>query len=723
MRKVFSYIIFSFLLLIICLSFYKVNASSNTIFNIITTPGENMDSEVTISYHSMLNDTYVLYKLKSEESFDENNKTYPIVETFKIDEKFVVNNKEGKTSNIFERFKCKVSLNNLEKGKEYQYQIFSNSGEKSEIYNFKTANDESFSFIHMTDPQFYTQSGADVFNDLMGIGYSKKDIAFTMMSGDISDKGGSNSYWEMFFNEPNLKLGTIATVPGNHEYYDVSQTPITMDASFYNGFIQNVSNGSVNSPNSSYFFKYNNCLFIMVDSENQAQGKSQVEWFKEVVENNPSEFIIVAMHRSFYGSVYASDSVALRSTWQSVFDKYGVDLVLTGHDHVYTRSYPVYKGEKSSGLLGTTYVTGGSAGDKMSYSVTPNDFYAFSVDLSKTKLSTFSIVTVENGKISVEALNENSEIIDSYQILSKRSQSENGEKITKNEFLDSISLTHRGDITNCFISFSNKAFEIVKKVEVINKINGAVISDTFVYSSLIDGIEAYFPRDKINELTFVVTFKDGEKEEIDYTYSTIMPWGEIKNVRYENYDEENCRVDIVWDNMVNEQVKSFRIYQGNSFIGEVDSAESKYTIEGFLKEESNYTLQVYSINRKVIYQETISYDEESKPINISLSKSDITLHEGEIDTVNIISNSNEEINAIWISSDNSIASVNNGTIIAHKEGTCKITVNILDKTFEINVLVEAKENEVSKGCNKVNLCLLLTFSFSLLITIFRRKHK
>jgi 3',5'-cyclic AMP phosphodiesterase CpdA len=58
--------------------------------------------------------------------------------------------------------------------------------------------------------------------------------------------------------------------------------------------------------------------------------------------NLDADFVIVGMHRSFYGSTYASDSVAVRATWQKIFDRYGVDLVLSGHDHIYARSHSIY---------------------------------------------------------------------------------------------------------------------------------------------------------------------------------------------------------------------------------------------------------------------------------------------------------------------------------------------------------------------------------------------
>ena len=72
------------------------------------------------------------------------------------------------------------------------------------------------------------------------------------------------------------------------------------------------------------------------------------------------------MHRSFYGSIYANVSPGLQATWQPLFDECGVDLVLTGHDHVYMRSHKVYQGQvvANDHKGGTVYMTLGSAGSK-----------------------------------------------------------------------------------------------------------------------------------------------------------------------------------------------------------------------------------------------------------------------------------------------------------------------------------------------------------------------
>lgn len=47
------------------------------------------------------------------------------------------------------------------------------------------------------------------------------------------------------------------------------------------------------------------------------------------------------------------------------FEEYGVDLVLSGHDHIYARSHLLYQNNPTEDhTKGITYIIGGSGGNK-----------------------------------------------------------------------------------------------------------------------------------------------------------------------------------------------------------------------------------------------------------------------------------------------------------------------------------------------------------------------
>ena len=63
----------------------------------------------------------------------------------------------------------------------------------------------------------------------------------------------------------------------------------------------------------------------------------QAQWLEGLLAENPNKWTVVTFHHPMY-SPTGRDNKELRELWRPVFDRYGVDLVLTGHDHAYGRS-------------------------------------------------------------------------------------------------------------------------------------------------------------------------------------------------------------------------------------------------------------------------------------------------------------------------------------------------------------------------------------------------
>jgi 3',5'-cyclic AMP phosphodiesterase CpdA len=63
----------------------------------------------------------------------------------------------------------------------------------------------------------------------------------------------------------------------------------------------------------------------------------------EKTNNNSSiDWIIVMFHKPFYSSLSSHiQEYTMREKYQPIFDKYGVDLVLQGHNHIYDRTLPI----------------------------------------------------------------------------------------------------------------------------------------------------------------------------------------------------------------------------------------------------------------------------------------------------------------------------------------------------------------------------------------------
>jgi 3',5'-cyclic AMP phosphodiesterase CpdA len=88
-----------------------------------------------------------------------------------------------------------------------------------------------------------------------------------------------------------------------------------------------------------YRFKKGNVAFYSLNSN--YMDKKQVEWLESELSKDTSEWKVCFFHHPPYSSAKAHGSdPQLREVVEPIFIKYGVNVVLTGHDHVYERIKP-----------------------------------------------------------------------------------------------------------------------------------------------------------------------------------------------------------------------------------------------------------------------------------------------------------------------------------------------------------------------------------------------
>lgn len=79
---------------------------------------------------------------------------------------------------------------------------------------------------------------------------------------------------------------------------------------------------------------------------------AQRTWLEDTLRDSDATWKIVAMHHPPYSAGYQGSSMDVRDTFVPLFERYGVQLVLSGHDHDYQRSVE---------MDGVTYVVTGAA--------------------------------------------------------------------------------------------------------------------------------------------------------------------------------------------------------------------------------------------------------------------------------------------------------------------------------------------------------------------------
>lgn len=98
-----------------------------------------------------------------------------------------------------------------------------------------------------------------------------------------------------------------------------------------------------------------NVLIVGLNS-NDPDNEEQRAFVEAALARSQARWKIVALHHPPYSAGYQGSSTHVRDVYAPLFEEYGVQLVLSGHDHDYQRSKP---------MNGVTYiVSGGGAGTR-----------------------------------------------------------------------------------------------------------------------------------------------------------------------------------------------------------------------------------------------------------------------------------------------------------------------------------------------------------------------
>ncbi len=143
-------------------------------------------------------------------------------------------------------------------------------------------------------------------------------------------------------------------VPGNHEYYDTPTGQVDKKINYYEviSVPTKAEMGGIASNTKEYYsYNYGNIHFIALDSYGLDEGKyrlfdplsKQNQWLiKDLTINKSLWTIIYFHHPPFTKRSHDSDAELelkqMREGLVPIFDKFKVDLVLSGHSHVYERS-------------------------------------------------------------------------------------------------------------------------------------------------------------------------------------------------------------------------------------------------------------------------------------------------------------------------------------------------------------------------------------------------
>jgi 3',5'-cyclic AMP phosphodiesterase CpdA len=148
------------------------------------------------------------------------------------------------------------------------------------------------------------------------------------------------------------------------------------------------------------YFSYarKNARFFVLDSNSLDSG--QISWLENELKSSREDWKLCLFHHPLYSNAgrHGSD-VSLRVILEPLFVKYGVDVVFSGHDHVYER----FKPQK-----GITYFVEGASGELANGDVNPKPTTAAYFDRDRS----FILVQIDHDQMSFQAISRTGEQVD-----------------------------------------------------------------------------------------------------------------------------------------------------------------------------------------------------------------------------------------------------------------------------------------------------------------------
>ncbi len=326
----------------------------------------------------------------------------------------------------------------LKAGTKYTYRAYDKGAEiGSDTATFKT-NDftaKSFRFVNITDSQALgPQNNVDNSN-AEGTGVYLNNVYksltrtgtpdFVLHTGDMVHYPKYKNCWTNMIDYNSKYYTSIPTmaISGNHE----SESAFAGNEETYNHFNYNIPEQDV-TKGFYYSFIYGDVKFIMLNTgerDGKALETAQYNWLVNELENKTTKWVIVSLHIPVYsaGEYGLKESknattLALQEQLTRLFGDYKVDLVLQGHEHIISKTYPIksdgtaVKNTKTETHNSTTYAVNpngviyaihGTTGslERKPYETVDKNIFEYT---SSSHSGTWADMTVEGDRLTVKVM-------------------------------------------------------------------------------------------------------------------------------------------------------------------------------------------------------------------------------------------------------------------------------------------------------------------------------
>ena len=248
-----------------------------------------------------------------------------------------------------------VTLAGLTPGTTYHYRVASGGRVLADGHTFRTAKDDRdphFTFAVLGDSGRGGPPQYAVANRIRAI-----QPDFVLHTGDVVYPAGEASDFDRKYFRPYRHL--VAGIPfflslGNHDVATAS------GQAYLDAF--HLPSNNPEGTERYYSFEYGNARFIALDTNQPlGPGGAMYTWLVRELARPRKLWTFAFFHLAPYSSGVSGSSLPVRQVWGPLFERAGVAVVFSGHNHTYERTLPIREFEPGS--AGVVYVvTGGGGG-------------------------------------------------------------------------------------------------------------------------------------------------------------------------------------------------------------------------------------------------------------------------------------------------------------------------------------------------------------------------
>ena len=388
---------------------FCASAAELDVSNIVLTPGRT-ENELNFAWQTAagtVSDAMVQVALKSEmtgSDFPDDK-----ARTFK-----------GKSADFADGLVShKATVNGLAASTSYAYRLGAGrAGEWSEAYEFSTRDSEIYSVLLIGDVQIGDRNIDDDvagWRDTMDKALQNApDAAFILSVGDQVKSASVQAEYNGLLSLAQLRNLPFVPTIGNHDghalfsyHFNIPNESPTLGRTAAGG---------------NYYFVHGNSLFIVINSCGLNYDEHAAFIRDAVKKHREARWRIVMMHHSIYGADIArSSTLDMRENFVRIFDRYGIDAVLSGHDHIHVRTRFMFRNQAVQPLekfparstppdeipagavikpRGTLYLTAASSSGSKYYDP-PSQFFDYLVERSAPYVPMFSRINITNASFEI----------------------------------------------------------------------------------------------------------------------------------------------------------------------------------------------------------------------------------------------------------------------------------------------------------------------------------